>query len=89
MTIGLGEDAMPGGLHLGDDTQVEARAMFTRMLSAWASDLLSLRRTGLDVPGHRAGTADLVTPSFIGPGSDQRWAGSDVAAALRWRPAAA
>jgi hypothetical protein len=30
--------------------------MFGRVLSAWASDLLKLRRQGMDRPGYRRGT---------------------------------
>jgi len=70
--------------------EVQTREMFTRVLAAWASDLLGLRRAGLDVPGDRDGAADVVTPSISsrGRGGDLRWCGGDVAAGLRWRPAA-
>lgn len=31
----------------------DARQMYGRMLSSWASDALTLRRKGLEVPGRR------------------------------------
>lgn len=33
----------------------DARAMFSRVLQSWASDVLSLRRRGLDRPSFRYG----------------------------------
>lgn len=35
------------------DPRVAARAMFERVLGAWAMDVLALRRRGLDRPGRR------------------------------------
>jgi hypothetical protein len=67
--------------------EVQTRAMFTRVLAAWASDLLRLRRLGLDVPGDRVGKRDLVTPRLAG-GGEHWWHGGDVGTALSWRPAA-
>jgi hypothetical protein len=68
--------------------ETQTKAMFTRVLSGWALDLLELRRSGLIVPGQREGTPDLVTPDFGDRPSlnhSLRWR-SDVASALRWRP---
>jgi hypothetical protein len=67
----------------------QTRAMFTRVLSGWAMDLMELRRTGLIVPSAREGTPDPVMPS---PGRDSGsltmdrcWPARDVAASLRWQ----
>lgn len=52
------------------DPRATARAMFGRVLSAWAGDLLSLRLRGLDRPTYRRGawsTAGLVGPSAKTP----------------------
>lgn len=40
----------------------EARRMFHRTLSAWAMDVLALRRRGLDKPRRLARSMGLVTP---------------------------
>jgi hypothetical protein len=66
------------------------RAMFTRVLSGWAMDLLELRRTGLIVPCARDGGSEPVMPSWsearTGPLTlDRRWPASDVAASLQWQ----
>lgn len=37
------------------DARSDVRAMFQRVLAAWAVDALSLRRRGLDRPCHRGG----------------------------------
>lgn len=41
----------------------EAQRIFQRTLSAWAMDVLSLRRLGLMEPGCRAGESQLVVPA--------------------------
>ena len=70
--------------------QAQTRAMFTRVVSGWAMDLLELRRTGLIVPSAREGVADPVMPSAEDHGPltlDRFWPTRDVAASLHWRPA--
>ena len=42
---------------VGSDARSEVRAMFQRVLAAWAVDALSLRRRGLDRPCSRDGRA--------------------------------
>lgn len=47
--------------HHLDSTEItvsEAQAMFNRVLSSWASDLLLLRREGLAAPGWRVQVED-------------------------------
>ncbi len=68
----------------------QTRAMFTRVLSGWAMDLLELRRTGLIVPGARDGSGEAVMPAWPGDQSgpltmDRCWP-ADARSALRWRP---
>lgn len=49
------------------DPCAEARVMFERVLAAWAMDVLSLRRRGLDRPGHRpAASLRLAAPPATG-----------------------
>ena len=61
-----------------DRTGREVRAMFQRVLAAWAVDALSLRRRGLDRPCSRDGDGG-ATPGCTGPGRfspeapDRRW----------------
>lgn len=53
-------------------TPQECRRLFRRVLAAWASDLLSLRRDGLDVPGQRNGRGPwgaTAQRSPVGPGN--------------------
>jgi hypothetical protein len=61
--------------------------MFVRVLSAWAADLLRLRRAGLLTPCHRPGDPDVVVPSRGLSITSSRWPTFDPAAALRWRAA--
>jgi hypothetical protein len=42
-----------------------AHLLYGRMLSGWASDLLSLRQRGLDVPTHRVPDGAAIADSFI------------------------
>lgn len=39
------------------EAEALAQAMFRRVLTGWAMDLLALRRSGLDRPGPRSGSA--------------------------------
>jgi hypothetical protein len=68
----------------------QTRAMFTRVLSGWAMDLMELRRTGLIVPSARDGAPDPVMPSSSGEAGslalDRCWPSPGVAASLRWQP---
>ena len=70
--------------------QDQTRAMFTRVLSGWAMDLLELRRTGLIVPSAREGAPDPVMPSADDHRPltlDRRWPTAGVESSLQWRPA--
>ncbi|HYE62244.1 MAG TPA: hypothetical protein VD997_09625 [Phycisphaerales bacterium] len=80
---------MPAPIPPASAIEVQARVMFTRVLAGWASDLLRLRREGLDLPGHRGGKREVVTPAFGMKTGEPRWIESDMAPALRWRPTAA
>jgi hypothetical protein len=80
--------------HLGTEKRIEAqtRAMFARVLSAWAMDLLELRRTGLIVPSARAGAPDPVMPVWSNQDNslalrDTCWPTPAIAGRLQWRPA--
>ncbi len=79
---------------LGTEKQIEAQtqAMFARVLSAWAMDLLELRRTGLIVPSERTGAPDPVMPAWSNqdnslPLRDTCWPAPGIAGKLHWRPA--
>jgi hypothetical protein len=41
-----------------------AHLMYGRLLTGWASDLLSLRKRGLDVPTHRVPDGAAIADSF-------------------------
>jgi hypothetical protein len=78
----------------GTENRIEAqtRAMFARVLSAWAMDLLELRRKGLIVPSDRKGAADPVMPVWADQDNsrvvrDTCWPTSGIAGRLQWRPA--
>jgi hypothetical protein len=42
----------------------EAHLVYGRLISAWAGDLLSLRKRGLDVPTHRVPRGAAIAESF-------------------------
>jgi hypothetical protein len=52
------------------DPRTQARAVFGRVLSSWALDLLELRRRGMDRPSHRRGAwsiaGQVTTPTTEG-----------------------
>jgi hypothetical protein len=79
---------------LETEKQIEAQtqAMFARVLSAWAMDLLELRRTGLIVPSARSGAPDPVMPVWSNQDNsfavrDTCWPTPGIAGRLQWRPA--
>lgn len=48
----------------------DARVIFARTLQNWATDILALRRAGLDRPSHRRGhwkNVDAIAADRIGP----------------------
>lgn len=74
-----------GGPMSSDATVARARKMFARVLSQWAMDLMELRRTGLDAPVVRDGSADLVTPSLRAGAFGGRWSKGTTSGLLAWR----
>jgi hypothetical protein len=79
---------------LGTENRIEAQtqAMFARVLSAWAMDLLELRRTGLIVPSDRKGATDPVMPVWSDRNNtlairDTCWPTAGIAGRLQWHPA--
>ena len=76
---------MPPTSRAPSSIEVQTRAMFTRVLSTWALDVLRLRRSGLMVPGHRQPSRPIHTPRFGGePEAATWWNAHAVASALRW-----
>ncbi|HYF14321.1 MAG TPA: hypothetical protein VD971_04530 [Phycisphaerales bacterium] len=70
-------------------TEIErsAKAMYARVLSQWAIDLLQLRRDGLDVPCARGGDDRLVLPHWRGAGPRTPAWSADALRNLTWKPA--
>ena len=74
-----------------ENIEAQTQAMFTRVLSGWALDLLELRRTGLIVPSARDGAPDPVMPAWSEQfdGSvmhDRRWPTPGIVGRLQWHP---
>ncbi|MDX2131666.1 MAG: hypothetical protein SFY69_06415 [Planctomycetota bacterium] len=61
-----------------------ARAMYARVMCAWAQDLLELRRTGRDIPRRASARRVLAFPSRGTPVASEM-AEADTSL-LRWRP---
>jgi hypothetical protein len=54
----------------GRAIELKCRAMYRRVLGAWVSDMLELRRRGLDEPAYRAAAA-------LDEGGDERFVAED------------
>ncbi|MFO0857970.1 MAG: hypothetical protein U0640_11500 [Phycisphaerales bacterium] len=72
--------------------EAAAKALYARVLSQWAIDLMMLRRDGLDVPSARLGDNMLAQPAwsgaYVGHGESMRWTAKDNRENLRWTPVA-
>lgn len=68
MSISHSESAMPTPNDSYDVpltiAEASARGMYQRVLSSWASDLLILRRQGLDQPGWRTAVEEAGEPMW-------------------------
>ena len=72
--------------------EAAAKALYARVLSQWAMDLMMLRRDGLDVPSARLGENMLAQPAwsgaYVGHGEAMRWTAKDNRENLKWTPVA-
>lgn len=65
--------------------EIRVRKLYGRFLSAWAIDLMALRRQGLATPTAREADDALNVPSEA-MGVDVRWTRGDWQRLLTWRP---
>ncbi len=76
------------GTSSGLPVEIRVRQMYGRYLSAWAIDLMALRRQGLATPSSREADDVLVCPTTRA-GEEVRWSTDGAAHLLAWRPTVA
>lgn len=76
------------GTSSGLPVEIRVRKMYGRYLSAWAIDLMALRRQGMATPSAREADDALVCPSARA-GDEMRWMKDGAVPLLAWRPTVA
>lgn len=65
--------------------EIRVRKLYGRFLSAWAIDLMALRRQGLASPSAREAD-DILTFPTEAPSKPTQWSHADSSRLLTWRP---
>lgn len=65
--------------------EIRTRKLYGKFLSAWAIDLMALRRQGLATPSSREADDSLVLPADASP-RPTFWASDNPTHLLTWRP---